>query len=211
MSRRWGRRLQYPAACLLVVAYATLSHYCNSARAPGLGAALALAPATGIASILVWRSTPPPAAMLLLAGLALLLGMVWPLMERNFPLFSVVQESGVYGLLGVTFSRSLAGGRIALCTRLADKVHGPLLPREVLYTRRVTGAWAVFFFTIAALSILLFVGEPLRIWSLYINFCVLPLVGLMFLAEYLVRRRVLPQVEHGGLLATLRVYLAHPQ
>jgi uncharacterized membrane protein len=75
----------------------------------------------------------------------------------------------------------------------------------------VTAAWAVFFFSIAAVSILLYLLAPLRIWSIYINFCVLPLVGAMFVAEYLVRRRVLPQNRRAGLLATVRVYLATSQ
>jgi uncharacterized membrane protein len=44
---------------------------------------------------------------------------------------------------------------------------------------------------------------------LFVNFCALPLILLMFVAEYLVRRRVLPQAQRsGGLLATLRVYFA---
>jgi uncharacterized membrane protein len=54
----------------------------------------------------------------------------------------------------------------------------------------------------------LFVLAPLRIWSLFANFCVVPLVGLMFLAEYAVRRRVLPQVSRRGILAAIRVYFA---
>ena len=99
-------------------------------------------------------------------------------------------------------------GRMALCTQLADQEHGPLSADEVRYTRQVTAAWTAFFFVIAALSILLFATAPLRIWSLFINFCVLPLVGTMFIAEYQVRRRVLPEVKRTGLLATLRVYLA---
>jgi uncharacterized membrane protein len=90
-------------------------------------------------------------------------------------------------------------------------VHGPLSPREVLYTRHVTLAWTVFFFAIVAISVLLFLHAALRIWSIYINFCVLPLIGAMFLAEYLVRRRVLPLVKRGGLLATVRVYFASPR
>jgi uncharacterized membrane protein len=60
---------------------------------------------------------------------------------------------------------------------------------------------------ITAVSILLFVSVPLRIWSVFINFCVLPLVGAMFIAEYQIRRRILPG-KRTGLLATLRVYLA---
>ena len=211
MSARWVRRLQSAAACLLFVAYAGLSHYCNSTGEHVLGAMLALTPVSLIGLILAWRGTPPAVASLLSAALAGLLYTVWPLLEKNFSLFYLVQESSIYCLLGLTFGRSLLPGHVALCTQLADKIHGPLGPREVRYTRRVTLAWAVFFFLVAAVSVLLYVSAPLRIWSIYINFCVLPLVGAMFVAEYLVRRRVLPQNRRAGLLATVRVYLATSQ
>lgn len=212
MRARWRRRLQCAAACILVAAYAGLSHYCNSVDgAHDLGAALALGPFTLLALILAWRASPVPLAILLTAGLAGLLYVSWPLLKQNFGLFYLVQESGVYGLLGVTFTRSLMLNRVALCTQLADKVHGPLSPREVLYTRRVTAAWAIFFFAVAAVSVLLFVFAPFRIWSVYINFCTLPLVGAMFGAEYLIRHRVLPDTRRDGLLATIRVYFATSQ
>jgi uncharacterized membrane protein len=188
---RFRRRLQCAAACVAIAAYAGLSHYCNSVPAArGMGAVLALAPVTVIAGLLVW---------------------LWPRLEQNYSLFYLVQESGVYGLLALSFARSLLSNRIALCTRLADQVHGPLSPREIRYTRQVTAAWALFFLAVSAASVLLFVLAPLRVWSIYINFCVLPLVAAMFIAEYLVRRRVLPQVTGAGLLATVRVYLATPQ
>jgi len=38
----------------------------------------------------------------------------------------------------------------------------------------------------------------------------LPLILLMFVAEYAVRHRVLPKVQRNGLIATLRVYFANP-
>ena len=98
-----------------------------------------------------------------------------------------------------------------MCTQLADKVHGPLSPREVRYTRGVTVAWTLFFFGIAAVSMLLYAAAPLRVWSFYINFCALPLIGAMFVAEYLVRRRTLPGGPRAGLLATVRVYFANPR
>jgi uncharacterized membrane protein len=211
VSTRWGRRLQFAAAGLLVVAYASLSHYCNASGAHDLGAALALAPLTFLSLALVWRGTPPVVALLLSAGLATVLYRIWPLLEKHFALFYLVQESSIYGVLGLTFGRSLLPGRTALCTQLADKLHGPLSPRELLYTRHVTLAWAVFFFTVAAVSILLYLTAPLRVWSIYINFCVMPLVAAMFVAEYLVRQRVLPQVARAGLLATVRVYFANPE
>jgi uncharacterized membrane protein len=196
----------------LIAAYAGLSHYCNSVPgARGLGTALAMGPLTVLALVCAWRSAPRPLAVLLTAGLAGLLYGLWPLLEQNFALFCLVQESSVYGALGVTFSRSLMSNGVALCTQLADKVHGPLSAREVLYTRRVTLAWAVFFFAVSAVSILLFLLAPLRIWSIYINFCVMPLVGAMFVAEYLIRRRVLPSGPRPGLLATMRVYFTTSQ
>jgi uncharacterized membrane protein len=209
VSRRWDRRLQYAAACAAIAIYAGLSHYSNSVTGGrDLGAALALAPIGVVATLLAWRTVPPAVAVLLYAGLAGLIVGLWPVLRQNYPLVNLVQDSSVYCLLGLTFGRSLMPGRMALCTQLADKEHGPLSAQEMRYTRQVTAAWTIFFFVIAAASILLFVSAPLRIWSLFINFCVLPLVGAMFIAEYQVRRRVLPGVKRTGLLATLRVYLA---
>ena len=207
MNRR--RRLQFAAACVAIAAYAGLSHYSNSvSTAPDLGAALALAPITIFGAIAPWRSAPPRVAALLNACLAALLFALWPLLRQDYPLINLVQDSGVYGLLAWTFGRSLMPGRVALCTYLADRERGPLSAHDVRYTRRVTAAWTLFFFAVTAVSILLFVSAPLRIWSLYINFCVLPLVGAMFIAEYLVRRRVLPDAKRTGPLATVRAYLA---
>ena len=87
---------------------------------------------------------------------------------------------------------------------------GVLLRRssEVRYTRRVTAAWALFFAAIVAIMVALFAAAPRRVWSLFANFCILPLVALMFIAEYAVRRRVLPQAERGGILAAVRTFLA---
>jgi uncharacterized membrane protein len=209
VSRRQAPGLQYAAACVAITVYAGLSHYSNAAAGGrDLGTALALAPITAVATILAWRSAPPAIAALLCAGLAGLIAGLWPALRQNYPLINLVQDSSIYGVLGVTFGKSLMPGRVALCTELADKERGPLSAREVRYTRQVTAAWTLFFFVITAVSILLFVAAPLRIWSLFINFCVLPLVGAMFVAEYQVRRRVLPEVKRTGLLATLRVYLA---
>ncbi len=210
MSTRWERRLQAAAACSLVIVYAALSHYCNSTDAHGLGAAVALAPLTLLFLVFAWRSMPVWPATAASIALAFVLVYLWPVLTRSFSLFYLVQESSIYTLLGLTFASSLRRNRTALCTHLADKVHGPLSSPEIAYTRRVTAAWAIFFFTIAAVSILLYAGAPLRVWSIYINFCVMPLVATMFVGEYLVRRRVLPQIKRVGVMASVRVYFANP-
>ncbi len=183
---RWRRRLQLAAIIALVVAYAGLSHYSNSvAKTHDLGVALLAAAAVGT-----------------------ILSHYWPVLEKNFSVVYLLQEGGFYSLMAASFGQSLLGRRVALCTQLADKVHGPLTPQEVRYTRRVTAAWSLFFILITAATVGLFLFAPLRIWSLFANFCVLPLIGLMFVAEYAVRRRVLPQVPRRGILAAIRVYFA---
>jgi uncharacterized membrane protein len=207
---RWRRRLELAAITAFLVAYAGLSHYSNSAaEAHDLGVGLALGPVLTLGLLLVWRWTHLWFALLAAAGAAaLLLLQLWPVLQRNFPLVYLVQEVGFYGLMAASFGQSLMGRREALCTQLADKLHGPLTPQEVLYTRRVTAAWTSFFVLITAATLGLFAFAPLRTWSLFANFCVPPLIGLMFAGEYAVRRRALPQVPQRGILAAVRVYFA---
>ncbi len=205
----WRPRLQLAAVIVFVVAYAGLSHYSNSvAKTHDLGVVLALGPVLAVGLLLVWRWAHALVALLAAAALAVLLLHYWPLLEKNFSMVYLVQEGGFYSLMALSFGQSLLGGRVALCTQLADKAHGPLTSQEVFYTRRVTAAWALFFVLITAVTLGLFVFAPLRTWSLFANFCVVPLIGLMFVAEYVVRRRVLPQVRRQGILAAVRVYFA---
>jgi uncharacterized membrane protein len=208
---RWARRLQFAAACVLIAAYAGFSHYCNSTGLHDWGAALALTPLTLVLTILIWRATHPAVSLLLIAVLGAALFELWPMLKLHYSLFFLIQETTVYGFLGLTFGRSLLPGRVALCSQLADKVHGPLSPREIWYTRRVTVAWAILFFVVTVISLLLFTFAPLRVWSAYINFCVMPLViGMLLVETLVVRRRVLPQVKGSGLIDTVRVYFATP-
>jgi uncharacterized membrane protein len=206
---RWRRRLQLAAIIAFAVAYAGLSHYSNSAaKTHDLGVGLALGPVLAVGLLLIWRWTHVTVALLAAAVVGMVLRHYWPILEKNFALVFLLQEGGFYSLMAASFGQSLLGKRVALCTQLADQVHGPLTPQEVLYTRRVTAAWTLFFILITAATLSLFVFAPLRIWSLFANFCVLPLIGLMFVAEYAVRQRVLPQVPRPGILAAVRVYFA---
>jgi uncharacterized membrane protein len=208
---RWRRRLQLAAIIAFVFAYAGLSHYSNSAASSrDIGVGLALGPPLVIGLLLIWRWAHLLIALLAAAAAAaLLLHNYWPVLERNFPLVYLLQEGGFYGLMALSFGQSLLGGRQALCTQLADKVHGPLTAQEVRYTRRVTAAWAIFFVLITAANLILYAFASLAVWSLFANFCVLPLIGLMFAGEYAIRRRALPQLPRPGILAAVRVYFAN--
>jgi uncharacterized membrane protein len=205
------RRLQLAAVIVFLAAYSGLSHYSNSN--PGtqdLGAGLSLAPMCTLGFVLLWRWSGAVAAVLAAAAAGFLLEHYWPLFAKNFAVVYLIQQCGFYLIMALSFGRSLQINRVPLCTQLADKVHGPLSALELRYTRQVTIAWVVFFLLNMAANFVLFELAPLRIWSLFVNFCSLPLILLMFVAEYAVRRRVLPQVQRSGLIATLRVYFANP-
>jgi uncharacterized membrane protein len=207
----WRRRLQLAAIIAFLVVYAGLSHYSNSvAKTHDLGVGLALGPVLAVGLALIWRWTHVLVALLAAAVGAVLLRHYWPLLERNFSLVYLLQEAGFYSLMAASFGLSLRRHETALCTQLADKVHGPLSAQEIRYTRQVTAAWTIFFLAITLVTIALFALAPLRVWSLFANFFAVPLMVLMFAAEYAVRRRVLPQVQGGGVLAAVRVYFASP-
>ena len=205
----WKRRLQLAAVVVAIIAYSGLSHYSNShAQARDLATALALAPMLALGAVLAWRWLGAlfavPAALLT----AFLLVKYWPGLTRNFSLLYFVQQFGFYSLMALSFGSTLIKPRVPLCTMLADKIHGPLTPPELSYTRKVTLAWTLFFVVNLLATWLLFQFAPLNVWSIFVNFASLPLLALMFLGEYLVRRQVLPQVQSGGIIATLRVYFA---
>jgi uncharacterized membrane protein len=204
-----GRRLQLAAVVLFFIAYSVISHYSNlNPQAHDLRTTLALAPMLALGLILLWRWSGALIALLAAAAAAFFLRAFWPVFAQNFSVVYLVQQAGFYSIMAYTFGRSLRKDRVPLCTQLADKVHGPLSALELRYTRNVTRAWVIFFLLNLAATFLLFKFAPLRIWSLFVNFWSLPLILLMFVAEYAVRRRVLPQVQRSGLIATLRVYFA---
>ena len=207
-----GRRLQLAAVVVFFIAYSVLSHYSNlNPQAHDLGAALALGPMLTLGLVLLWRLSGAALAVLAAAAAAFLLQRYWPLLTQNFPVVYLIQQCGFYAIMAFTFGRSLRRGRVPLCTQFADKIHGPLSPLELRYTRNVTIAWVIFFLLNMAATFLLFELATLRTWSFFVNFLSLPLILLMFVAEYAVRRRVLPKVQRNGLIATLRVYFANPR
>jgi uncharacterized membrane protein len=200
-------KLQYAAVALCLIGYAILCHYSNSLGRPSkLGAGLALAPLMAISLLGIWRLARPGLAAALSVLLFVGIYQAWPVLEEHFTWIYLLQECGLYTVLCATFSLSLRPGSTPLCTVLAARVHGILTAAEVRYTRQVTSAWAMFFAAIVLLELLLYFNESALTWSFFSNFCVLPLVLLMFCIEYAVRRRVLKQAMPAGLLATMRTY-----
>jgi len=199
---------RYAWIAVLIAGYATLAHYTNSnPRAKSLGAVMAIAPPLAVALGFAWRSAYRLPALVAAALVAVLLASHWRIIEGNFPLVYLCEECGVYALLSFTFARTLFDGRVPLCTYWANLVHGPLPAAVARYTRSATAAWALFFALITCASLVLYQYAPLRVWSAFSNFFTIPLVVLMFIGEYAVRRKRLPLEHRTGLLESVRVYL----
>jgi hypothetical protein len=97
----------------------------------------------------------------------------------------------IYSALLLTFGATLWPGREPLISMMTRQMHGTLSDELATYTRRVTIAWCGFFAAQLTMSIMLFCFAPLAVWSFFVNMLDLPLVALMFAAEYQVRLRCL--------------------
>ncbi len=193
----------------LVIGYPLLAHYTNeSMHNDNLGALVAIAPVLLIVFLLARRL---PRRFIMLGVLALILFCValwagWSTLEHNFGLVYWLQHVGMQLILFIIFGRTLIAGRQPLCTRFAEAVHPPLTPQHEIYTRQVTIAWTLFFAAMTLASTLLFFLAPLATWSVFANFLTLPLIVLMFIAEYLVRRCVLLDMRHAHILDAVRAF-----
>jgi uncharacterized membrane protein len=203
MASRIARGLCIAA---LMIGYPLLAHYTNYTHESDLGALVAIAPLVLIAVLLAWRS---PRRLIMLAVLALsclALWAEWSALEQHFGLVYWLQHVAFQLILFMTFARTLLAGRMPLCTRFAEALHGSLTPQHERYARQVTVAWSLFFAAMALASTLLFFLAPLATWSVFANLLTLPLVALMFIAEYWLRRSLLADMRPTPLLDALRAF-----
>lgn len=199
------------AIILVAAAWAAAAHYTSAlVEASSWGALLGIAPLVFIAAAFAWHSRSR-ALLFALLGLGLAgLAAIWPLLARNVGWMYFIQHVATNGLLGIGFGRTLGPGRVPLCTQVAAILHREPSPALRHYTRRVTAAWTAFFALLAATSAALFAYAPVGVWSAFANLLTFPLVALMFVAEYAVRRRVLAPEDRGGILDAVRAYWQPP-
>ena len=195
------------AAVLLI--YALLVHHVNTSdQASALGAMVALAP------ILLLIITYALNTKSRLAGICTLLiffaiaWATWPLIKTHTGLIFWMLDIGLMSALLMTFAQSLFFGRKPLCVHFAEIINGGALPPDhESYARKVTVAWAVFFAAMIITSTLLFFFSSLAIWSFFVNFLTLPLVAVMFVAEFMLRKRLLADLPTSHVLDAVQAYL----
>jgi len=201
------RGIRWAAIAGFCIAYAVLSHFASADPHPDLlDAAVAMATPLALGAVLAWRS--PQRFWMLLLCLAVCAALYasrhW--LVQHFNWVFLLQHAGMQGLLGLAFGRSLRAGQVPMVSRFAAVVHGKLSPALERYTRQVTWAWTLYFAVITSLSLLLFWLAPVAVWSVFANLLNLPLLILMFAAEYGARVILLPASDRSGPFTAIRAW-----
>jgi len=206
---RWTRTGWIKAAvvCAGVIAYQALV-YSMIVDQPdgGLGGGLMVAPLLVAAGCVLGRTRRGRVLLALLCVAGVIGLLLWRAFGASPALLYPVPYLTVYTFLLWLFARTLQPGQQALVTRLATHVHGELPAEIARYTRRVTWAWCVFFATMALTSMLLFLFEPLPVWSAFNNLLNLPLVVAMYLGEYAWRLWRYPNFSHASIATVFRAF-----
>jgi len=118
----------------------------------------------------------------------------------------LAQHAGIHLFLAVGFGSTLRAGHTPLITTLAARVHRELTPAMLVYTRKVTLAWVLYFVAMAGLSLVLFGFAPFDTWALFANLLTPCSMVLMFVGEYLLRYRLHPEFERASIADAIRSY-----
>lgn len=207
------KRALLAAAVLIPVSFAVLVHasLVSGAAPRSLGAALSLIPISVLAVLLVRRSRHPRLLGALLALAVPALWLAWPQVQTHFSDILFLEHAIGNLVMAYVFGRTLAAGREPLVARFARMVHGEIPPEVALYARRVTMAWTMFFVLLLLASCFLYLGGLRTAWSFLANILSPLLVMAMFVVEYVVRHRVLPNWERVGILGGVQAFMRHAQ
>jgi uncharacterized membrane protein len=190
-----------------LVAYQLLVHRIVTLDAHSIAAELLVAaPLLLFAAWLAGRSRLGPFAGVAVLALGIAACVAWNAAGTD-RLLPVLPHLAIYLLLLGWFGASLLPGREPLVTAMARHVHGTMSDELLAYTRRVTAAWCVFFLSVAAASLGLFLWAPIEAWSLFANVLNLPLVIAMFVAEYAWRRLRHPRLSSADIPTMIRAFM----
>jgi uncharacterized membrane protein len=209
---RFTRLLVIAAIVVAGAAYLAFSHLLTIDERPSLlMLALGVTPLTVMALLAAWHSRLRWLALALLALLALTVLLYLEALRNHVNWLYFMQHAGTMMLLAITFGSTLGRGDAdALCSRVTRlMLVGPADPVYMRYTWKVTLVWTVYFMVSGVVSVGLFFFGPLAVWSYFANLLTPVIVGLMFVIEYLVRVRVLPDRAHFSIAQTIQAYRSY--
>jgi uncharacterized membrane protein len=172
---------------------------------------LGIIPLCAVSLASAWHSRARILSLLLFAACAASFVLNLENLRNHVAWLYFVQHAGAMVLLCFTFGITLKGRHAdALCSRIAGFMQA--VDAEYLhYTWKVTLAWTIYFAVSASASVLLFAFAPLEVWSVFANLLTPVLVGAMFVAEYLIRLKVMPGREHFSIAKTISAYREYSQ
>lgn len=197
---------------LLTAAGSTYAYFgyltTTSAHPPLLSLIIGIVPLAVLAIVTAWQSALRWPALALCAVVCVAVFIKLDFLRSHLAWLYFIQHAGAMTILGIMFGSTLGSEpKDALCSRIACFVLRAKADANYLrYTWYVTLAWTVFFAACAVLSVVLFAFGPIKTWSLYANVLTPILLGAMFVGEYLIRLRALPDQKHFSIAATIRAY-----
>jgi len=204
-----GQRVVLAAVVAGAAGCLALAYLSSSGRLPPLlSVGIALTPLLAGAVALSWRSRLRWPVLLAAATLvvAAVLQLDW--LAQHVSALWFVQHVAGHALLALVFGRTLLPGEIPLATRIAQAVLPSMPVAVVQYSRGVTLAWTIYFVTMAVVSVALYFGSSTAIWSTFATAVSGPLVALMFVVEFAVRRSVLPASHCATIAQTVAGFRA---
>ena len=196
-------------AALTGAVFLTLAFLGSSGRLPPpASVALALFPPLAGVVAVCWRTRARWVALAGVAGVLAVALVYSSSLAAHVSALWFVEHVSINLLLAAFFGRTLLPGAEPLVTRIARAMR-PSMPQEVVeYTRAVTVAWTIYFVLMAALSVALYFGSSIAVWSAFATFVSGPAVALMFLFEFALRRRRMPGLHHATIAQSIAGFRA---
>lgn len=201
------------AFALAGVAYIAASHWLmTQTDASAWNVVGVLSPMLLVITVGAWRSGHRWVSAVGLLSLAALCVQALLGVKASSHVLYLIEHAGINFFLALAFGSTLRPGRTAIITAVALRVHGGYLPpRQLQYTRTLTGAWVVFFLLIVSTSLALFAFAPFEVWALFANVVTPIATGVMFGGEHLLRYRLHPEFERASVAEAVRAYMQAPK
>jgi uncharacterized membrane protein len=158
------------------------------AALPHAPAALIVAVAIALAGLRLLATRGRGARRVALLGFTVLV--VEPVLAAKA--YPVLVSLAVAGLFGASLVWPPT-----LIERIARRSQPALGPEGVIYTRRLTWIWTIFLLANAAIAAALSLWGSLAAWTLWTGLLSYVLMGLLFVGEWSVRRRMLGRSGTG--------------
>ncbi|HEY3698418.1 MAG TPA: hypothetical protein VGK97_03745 [Spongiibacteraceae bacterium] len=207
------QKLRFASLALLGASYLCIGYLISVSAHPPLAAVvIGIAPVIAAGVIAAWKSNIKFIALVACGVILAALYFFSDFLRNHIAWFYFLQHAGTMALLGATFGSTLSSDESALCSRIAGLLNKTALDAAYLkYTWKVTAAWTLYFIVSAILSVALFFLSSVQIWSLFATVLTPVFIGALFIGEYLVRIRALPDRKHFSIAETIQAYRNHPR